>query len=815
MQRTTSRRLSLAMALLAAACVFPRNDGRTEAPKPRTDIHGDPLPDGAVARYGSLRLRHAVAVTGVAFSPDGKLLVSVADEDKSVRVWDVTAGKLVTRVAVSKDSTPETAAFGRDGTLYLVGEAPACVAWDLKKGRRVFTKEVEDIGTAAVCSPDGKTLALGLDSGKTLLLDAATGAEKAALEPAAADEDAVTHLEFTPDGTKLAVGHGDGMVRLWDVAGKKRLHTFPSEKGAEGVVQGVSVAPDGRSVLVTTDDRAVRFDVETGKAGTVFQVETVKLSSARFTPDGKQVVGLGTDGRVFRWDAESGKQASATKKALFDDADGLAVIDAAAAVAASLRETDIHLIDLRTGKLLHRPDGPRTPLLQVRFTGKGEVVCRGEDGSLRFWDAATGRGRTVLKVFGADDPPPATIDLSPDGKRLATVDDAGKLRVLEGKKELWKAETTEEAVPSLLRFSPDGAWLAACHVGGVLILDAATGKRRHALVVESGDEFEVQWSPDGRMLAVAVAGRDEVTVWEVGTGRKRQTLEAREAHALAFSADGRRLAVGSGAGLLRVFETGTDRAALELGLGESKVQALAFSPDGSRLAATGGDAVRLWDREGKPLGVFRGHEGEVHDLAFAPDGRTLVTAGHDGTALVWDVHNPPRPARPRDPAEPKALWQDLGDDDGVLAFRAVAALRDRPAEAVAFLKEKLTPVKGPEPKRVERLLSDLDSDDFDTREKAAKDLEALDVQAEAALRAALARATGADLKRALRMLIEKLETPPSHPDRLREMRAVEVLEQIGNAEARAILTGLAGGDDARLTREAKAALRRLNGAGER
>jgi WD40 repeat protein len=62
---------------------------------PRTDDYGDPLPPGAVARLGTMRMRHVArnAVGGgcVAFSPDGKTVVSGGDV--GLRAWDVATGK--------------------------------------------------------------------------------------------------------------------------------------------------------------------------------------------------------------------------------------------------------------------------------------------------------------------------------------------------------------------------------------------------------------------------------------------------------------------------------------------------------------------------------------------------------------------------------------------------------------------------------------------------------------------------------------------------------------------------------------------------
>jgi hypothetical protein len=270
--------------------------------------------------------------------------------------------------------------------------------------------------------------------------------------------------------------------------------------------------------------------------------------------------------------------------------------------------------------------------------------------------------------------------------------------------------------------------------------------------------------------------------------------------------------VGDAQGLLRVFELGAKRAALELGISDGAAGHIAFSPDGTRLAAAGGTVIRVWDTEGKPLFVFRGHLGNVSDLAFAPDGRTLVSTSEDGTALVWDVVTPPaREAGPGTAVRWDRCWHDLAEEDADRAFQAIAALRARPVEAVTLLKERLKVVPPLDPKRVQRLLTDLESEEFATRRQAIRELEGLDVQVEEALRTALGRKPGLHAQRGLRSLLAKLEGPVQNPDRLREVRAVEALEQMGNQEARLLLQTLARGADARLTREAREALKRLNG----
>src|SRR5438270_4883143 len=93
-QANTLAALALGLSLAAA---FQQRTHAGEAPelnlaRPRSDLYGDPLPPGATARLGSMRFRHGSPVTSVAFSADGKTIVS-AEQGNAVQLWEAASGK--------------------------------------------------------------------------------------------------------------------------------------------------------------------------------------------------------------------------------------------------------------------------------------------------------------------------------------------------------------------------------------------------------------------------------------------------------------------------------------------------------------------------------------------------------------------------------------------------------------------------------------------------------------------------------------------------------------------------------------------------
>jgi hypothetical protein len=285
---------------------------------------------------------------------------------------------------------------------------------------------------------------------------------------------------------------------------------------------------------------------------------------------------------------------------------------------------------------------------------------------------------------------------------------------------------------------------------------------------------------------------------------------------VALSPDGRTAATGED-GVVRFWDAGTG---VELyPLRQEGIFPLGYSPDGKMFATTSAKdpTIRLWEpATGAERLRLPGHADGTTALAFAPDGRTLISGGTDATALVWDLAPPGwGEGLPEDGPRPDdldRLWSDLAADDAARAYRAVWALAEARG-AVDFLQGRLKPAAGDLTAKIRRFIADLDGDDLETRDAASRGLEELGADALPAVLAALADRPSPEQEQREKAFLDSLRRrPPRLPaEELRALRGLEVLERVGTAEARRVVEALAGGGEGRLTREAKAALRRMSG----
>src|SRR5262249_31240538 len=170
------------------------------------------------------------------------------------------------------------------------------------------------------------------------------------------------------------------------------------------------------------------------------------------------------------------------------------------------------------------------------------------------------------------------------------------------------------------------------------------------------------------------------------------------------------------------------------------------------------------------------------------------------------------PVSPRPPSA-EALWEALASPDAARAYREMGTLEADPAGALPLFRECLRAVPRVEAAQLGRLLAALDADRFEDREKATAELEPLGDAARPALVGVARGGASLETRRRVTELLSRLDRPPP-PSRLRSLRGIEVLEYIGDVEARAVLEKLAQGAPGALeTEHARAALERLRSPG--
>jgi hypothetical protein len=402
----------------------------------------------------------------------------------------------------------------------------------------------------------------------------------------------------------------------------------------------------------------------------------------------------------------------------------------------------------------------------------------------------------------------------------------------------WDVATGAEREPAWAssrggRLSPDGRWVLG---PGLTVLDAATGKVlfKHADRLPASPWLKTDptilfaWSADGS-TAVLYHGRFNkeigLTVIAIESGRVLSRLSAPELIMArepsgALSSDGRLLAAARytsnyGSLKLAVWEAATGKEVTVVPDSATMGFQKTFGAGGRLLVMSDGvRGLRVWDlatgrerpRFPNPVPVSGEWYSQAQGMVVTPDGRRAVAVQPDGTAIVWDLTANAPPPEKWTREDLAAWWADLADADAGRAWRAIWLLAEvNSDEIVPFLRRSLKPA-APDPAVVRRLVADLDADTFAVREKASKELERQGPDAIPAVRQALKESRSAESRHRLDGVLNRLAD-----QQVRRARAAAVLEYVGSAAARELLSELAGGPgDAPETREAKGALERLS-----
>jgi WD40 repeat protein len=399
---------------------------------------------------GRIVTSHDGAVTSLAFTPDGKAIIS-GSHDRTARRVRIPAGEedwrargyweQVNSVAISRDSHAiVTGSSDLRFALRLLeagarGLGPGAVRlWDARTGRllRRLGDPAHQV-LAVALSPDGRLVAaagaVASDSGAVRLWDTETGA----LVWSADDHTSrALALSFAPDGSALATADADGLIKLRDPRTGSVLRTLT---GHQSGATSVAFSGDGSTVCGGGGDGgAYLWETSTGHPLRIIRPAKslrdltlggpgVLNTSVALSVDGGTLLTCVSsadygDPQVRVWDVRtrelrrefSRPQSAGRFLTLSPDANTLATNGTGKAIA---------LWDVKTGRLIRELVGHPHPPQSSAFSADGRLLVSGSDYRMtKVWEVATGRLLATMVTFSESRPGLAADDwlaYTPDG----------------------------------------------------------------------------------------------------------------------------------------------------------------------------------------------------------------------------------------------------------------------------------------------------------------------------------------------------------------------------------------------------------------
>jgi len=588
---------------------------------------------------------HALAVNG-----DGTLIATEA-ADNTGRIWKVSDGSFFEL----KDLTGPLAAlaFSPNGKLLVTeatnekqkaGAAPRL--WDTSTGKLVQTLNGHtDAVSALAFSPDGQQLVTASWDYTARIWDVSTGRQLKVLEGHKAP---LTSVAFSPNGKLIVTGSYDGTARTWDAVSGDPLKTL---KGHAGAVQTVAFNPQGNIILTSgrkvrssldisaieiplpedlpadenaPDDNTVRLYSTSGTQLNVFTQED-EINSAAFGAGGRIVITASHDGTARAWNVQTGRSIGQFRppQSLTDEDETKSKNSAVLSpdshyllTSGSDRTAEVWRID----SLWPVPQFlSRAPIFDVKFVNNDSIVSSASR-EVSYWDLGTKHSLPRSMKFAR---PLESAATSVDEKSVVTMikgEPTAHVWDLTSQKVVLDLEQPKNP-PLRLTYSPKQTYIAGAGPESAYIWEAATGRLIKTFSLDAQTTVGV---------AATVAQRAVKSSPPLLTD-------------IAFSVDERYFAIARRDGKVETYDVSTGTQIAQITAHDNVVNSVRFDSetDTPLIVTSSADrTARVCTFDGlKCYPSLRGHVGPVNYADFSRNGEFIVTVGSDGRIRVWQWKN--------------------------------------------------------------------------------------------------------------------------------------------------------------------------------